>query len=80
MTILKVSRNGQITLPKEFRDRFNVNYYIIEAQKNGAFLSPIPTKETKQKKRRITMKDLKKLQFKSGEKNLSQRIDEICYG
>lgn len=32
------------------------------------------------KKKKYTLADFKKLQFSSGETNLSQQIDEICYG
>jgi hypothetical protein len=37
-----------------------------------------PAEEVKKKK--YTKKDLEKIQFRSGERNLSQRIDEILYG
>ncbi len=33
-----------------------------------------------QNKKRVTLVDLEKLRFHSGEKNLSTRIDEIVYG
>lgn len=32
------------------------------------------------KRKRVTLKDLEKYRFRSGEKHLSQRIDEIVYG
>lgn len=48
--------------------------YVITKNAKPVFrISPVVEKE-------YTIKDLRRLQFSSGEKNLSQRVDEIVYG
>ena len=69
-------------------------YVIIKHGKPVATLTPHPSPDTtdewwkglehqepvQTKKKRITLKDLEKHRFYSGEKHLSQRVDEIVYG
>lgn len=52
-----------------------------EAQPNDEWWKPYASEIPAEKpKKRMTLKDLEKYRFHSGEKHLSQRIDEIVYG
>ena len=40
----------------------------------------VPYQKVNQEKRPYTLKDLQKLQFRSGDKDLSKKVDRIVYG
>lgn len=50
---------------------------FIVVKRSKPVFRVIPYQEERPKK--YTLKDLEKLQFKSGDKDLSQKIDEIVY-
>jgi AbrB family looped-hinge helix DNA binding protein len=89
MKLLKVSKNGQLTLPKSIRDALNITYVGYEELPGGLFvIKPVdnPTalkhkKRTKGKKRRpFTVEDLRKMGGSTGHPKLSRDIDDILYG
>ena len=50
----------------------------IQVTSNGDLL--FTAQPAKRKKKGATIKDFAHIRFKSGEKNLSKRVDEIVYG
>lgn len=43
--VLKSTSKGQITLPKDWRDRFQTDNYLIESKGNYAIIKPIRIEE-----------------------------------
>ncbi len=64
----------------------NTQYTIIRYGKPIGLFTPYsaddvcPPPLVQERKKRVTLADLEKLRFRSGEKNLSTQIDEIVYG
>lgn len=83
MNVVRLSSSGQISLPKEYRDRFDTSLYEYEIKGNYFLVTPM-IKETGQynTSKKYSKKDLKKAIFSSRnkrEKNLSQKIDKLLY-
>ena len=66
-------------LPKVARGVSRGMSYIVMKHARPLFRVE-PTRVPPRGKKQYTLRDLMKLRFRSGEKNLSQRIDEIVYG
>lgn len=43
--ILSVSERGQVTIPKNFRDKVQVKHFIFEIKDDSITLKPLKTKE-----------------------------------
>lgn len=82
MNFTKITTNGQVTIPKAFRDRFQTEFYICELDEGAVVFRPIEIKKD-EKKQKYTMKDFKNFSFKGKdpqEKHLSDKVDSITYG
>ncbi len=44
--VLHSTSRGQITLPKEWRDNFDTEYYQVEVRKEKLIIVPLRTQET----------------------------------
>lgn len=53
--------------------------FLVVKNSQPAFRIEPPDEQVSPRKK-YTLKDFKRLEFSSGERNLSQRIDEIVYG
>ncbi len=88
MNIARLSKSGQIYMPKEFRDKFpDLCLFEIEIENDEIRYKPFRKEEIgyyKLGEKKYTYKDfLKKAHFSSKnkkEENLSSKIDEILYG
>lgn len=81
--IVKMTRNGQITIPSTYRKNFNVSYYSCEIMKDGILFKPVEIKSMTARKAKFDIDDLKAWSFKSKnpkEKNVAKKIDQIVYG
>lgn len=81
MNFLKVTRNGQVTIPKSFRGRFKADYYICEVKEDTIIFKPVEMPKSK-KRTPYTMGDLKAFSFKAKnpkEKSISSKIDKFLY-
>ena len=82
MNIVKMTRNGQVTIPANMRRGLQTAYYICEISESGVLFKPVDLEKTKTKKVMFGMKDLKNWTFESKnpkEKNLAKKIDQILY-
>lgn len=84
MKTLKVSSSGQITLPRNFRNKYNTDIFTYEIHNNECTFIPIfmTIIQPKEKKKQYELKDLKKAIFHSKhQKNhhLSKEIDQTLY-
>lgn len=81
--IVKMTRNGQVTIPSSYRKSFRVNYYSCEIADDGILFKPVEIKSTTAKKAKFNMGDLKSWHFEGKnpkERNLAKKIDKIVYG
>lgn len=78
--ISTLPKNRQYLIVKHGKPVGTYVPYQEEEDDNAWWNGLEPPPEVKTYKKHITLADLKKLQFHSGEKNLSQKIDEIVYG
>ena len=83
MQTVKVTTSGQISLPKEYRQKFDTNIYKYEQKGNMIIIEPFFEElQFYQTPKKYTKEDLKKAVFISNDKketNLAGRIDEILY-
>lgn len=82
MNIVKMTRNGQVTIPVEMRKGIETNYYICEQSSGGILFKPV-TLEEEGEAAKFTIEDLRNWSFKSKnpeERNLGGKIDKILYG
>lgn len=82
MTTVTSNPNGQITLPKEFRDQFKTNTYRVEVQNNICILVPVQKKKIsdEREKMKFSLKDIEQGIFSSNtptERNIVSKIDTI---
>ncbi len=81
---VKLTNSGQISLPKQYRDRFNTNLFEYQIIGNQFTVKPliIDRQITDLVGTKYTLKDLEKAIFTSKnkkEKDLASKIDEILY-
>lgn len=84
MNVIKLTTNGQVTIPKFFRDKFKtVQYYTCEVNEGGVLFKPLDNDGViKKRSTKYDITDLRKFRFKGRnpkEKNLSSKIDSIVY-
>lgn len=83
MNLVKMTRNGQVTIPVDMRKHINANYYVCD-MKNGAIVfKPLEVNEGESKRKKYTMDDFRAFGFEGrdkNEKNLADKVDEITYG
>lgn len=82
MNFVKVTTSGQITIPKEFRNKFATGFFTCELLEDGVFFKPVLIKKTRPQKKKYTLTEFKKWSFKGKhpeEKNLAGKIDQIIY-
>ena len=81
MNIVKMTRNGQVTIPANMRKQFETSYYICELKNGSIVFQPVKIEEASPRKKvKYTMEDLKNWSFESkdpSEKNLGGKIDQI---
>lgn len=84
MQTVKLTSSGQISLPKQYRDRFDTNIFEYKIIGNEFRAIPLVTDHyiTNITGKKYTLKDLDKAIFTSKNKketNLAGKIDEILY-
>ena len=81
MNFIKMTTNGQVTIPKAFRDKFATDYYICELKGGVVLFRPVEMKVYPKKKVKYTMEDLKAFTFEDDNPgDLSSEIDSVVYG
>jgi bifunctional DNA-binding transcriptional regulator/antitoxin component of YhaV-PrlF toxin-antitoxin module len=92
MIIAKLSKNGQITLPKKYRDKVKAQYFVVSVKGNNCTFTPNKKNEKlkisgkdisqpfKKKKGKTLLESLKGGMYNSKhlkEKNMAYKVDEI---
>ncbi len=78
MDIVKVTTSGQISIPRNVRNRFKTKFFYCRQTINGILFTPVEEKDMKKK---YTISDMKKFVFKDNDpdKDWSSKIDQIVY-
>ena len=82
MNIVKMTRNGQVTIPFSVRKKLKANYYTCEQNGNGVLFKPINIEDNR-KETKFTIEDFKAFSFEGRDKNednLAGKVDQITYG
>lgn len=82
MNFIKMTSNGQVTIPKEFRKRFDTDVFVCDFENEAVVFRPVELKRYRKKKAKYTMKDLLafKIKSKNPKERLADQIDHIVYG
>jgi bifunctional DNA-binding transcriptional regulator/antitoxin component of YhaV-PrlF toxin-antitoxin module len=85
MILAKLSKNGQITLPKKYRDKVKAKYFFVTINGETCSFKPNTTKKTYStdtiktfpKKYKTVMEGLNAGMFNSQHKDITNLADEI---
>lgn len=82
MNFIKMTTNGQVTIPKIFREKMDTEYFICELEAGVVIFRPVELKKFKKKKAKYSMDDLLSFSFKgkNPKEDLVPQIDSIVYG
>ena len=81
MTFIKMTSNGQVTIPAPIRKIINVEYFICDFENGAVVFRPVEVSKHKRKKPKYTMQDLLDFTFesKNPDETYADKIDEIVY-
>lgn len=81
MNFIKMTTNGQVTIPKAFRAQLGTEYFVCELEGNTVLFRPVEISKHKKKSAKYTMDDLRAFSFegKNPDETLADKIDDIVY-